>query len=230
MAELARRLQRLISANDSESDADLLYRFVTERDGLAFAAAGEPTRADGARRLSAGAAPPPRRRGRVPGHVHGPGPAGRGGEGPGGSWGAGSTGSRTGRALGRQEDGTGPGALGRRKWRDGLRMLPPTTASRPSCGKRLDRELAALPEVYRAALVACELEGLSRREAAVRLGWTEGTLSSRLARARSLLGAAVVPVRSRGARGGTDRGCRTGSRCGRVDGTDSSIGNTGGGR
>ncbi|QJW93339.1 RNA polymerase sigma factor [Frigoriglobus tundricola] len=51
----------------------------------------------------------------------------------------------------------------------------------------LDRELAALPDAYRAAVVACDLEGLHRRDAAVRLGWTEGTLSSRLARARALL-------------------------------------------
>jgi len=51
----------------------------------------------------------------------------------------------------------------------------------------LDRELAALPDTYRAAVVVCDLEGLHRRDAAVRLGWTEGTLSSRLARARALL-------------------------------------------
>jgi RNA polymerase sigma factor (sigma-70 family) len=48
----------------------------------------------------------------------------------------------------------------------------------------LDEELAGLPERHRAAIVLCELEGLSRREAARRLGVSEGTLSSRLARAK----------------------------------------------
>jgi RNA polymerase sigma factor (sigma-70 family) len=51
----------------------------------------------------------------------------------------------------------------------------------------IDRAVRKLPEVYRAAVVACDLEGLSRKDAAGRLGWTEGTLSGRLARARKLL-------------------------------------------
>jgi RNA polymerase sigma-70 factor (ECF subfamily) len=48
----------------------------------------------------------------------------------------------------------------------------------------LDEELGRLPERHRAAIVLCELEGLSRREAARRLSVSEGTLSSRLARAK----------------------------------------------
>jgi RNA polymerase sigma factor (sigma-70 family) len=51
----------------------------------------------------------------------------------------------------------------------------------------IDEELAKLPEHFRAAVLLCELEGLSREEAAARLKIPEGTLSSRLARAKGLL-------------------------------------------
>jgi RNA polymerase sigma factor (sigma-70 family) len=51
----------------------------------------------------------------------------------------------------------------------------------------LDEEVAGLPEHLRAAVVLCELDGLSRRDAARRLAVAEGTLSSRLAKARKLL-------------------------------------------
>ena len=51
----------------------------------------------------------------------------------------------------------------------------------------LDEEIARLPLRYREPILACELEGTSRQDAALRLGLPEGTLSSRLARGRELL-------------------------------------------
>src|SRR5271165_5105683 len=51
----------------------------------------------------------------------------------------------------------------------------------------LDRELSRLPEKYRAAIVLCDLEGQTRKEAARLLKIPEGTLSSRLATGRQML-------------------------------------------
>jgi RNA polymerase sigma factor (sigma-70 family) len=51
----------------------------------------------------------------------------------------------------------------------------------------LDQELARLPDRYRAAVVLCELEGKSIREAAQQLGCPPGTVASRLARGRGML-------------------------------------------
>ncbi len=56
-------------------------------------------------------------------------------------------------------------------------------------------EIAKLPEAYRSPVVLCELAGLTRNEAAKRLGIPEGTLSSRLAEARRRL---ARRLRSRG--------------------------------
>lgn len=51
----------------------------------------------------------------------------------------------------------------------------------------LDEELARLPERYRAVLIVCCLEGRSRDEAAVQLGWSQGQVKGRLERAREML-------------------------------------------
>jgi RNA polymerase sigma factor (sigma-70 family) len=59
----------------------------------------------------------------------------------------------------------------------------------------LDEEIAALPDHLRTAVVLCELDGVSRNDAATRLGIPEGTLSSRLGKARKTL---AHRVRKRG--------------------------------
>jgi RNA polymerase sigma factor (sigma-70 family) len=51
----------------------------------------------------------------------------------------------------------------------------------------LDEEIQALPEAFRGPFVLCQMEGLSREEAARRLGLKWGTLCSRLGRARERL-------------------------------------------
>jgi RNA polymerase sigma factor (sigma-70 family) len=51
----------------------------------------------------------------------------------------------------------------------------------------LDQALAFLPDRYRVVVVLCDLEGKTRTEAARQLGLPEGTVASRLARARRML-------------------------------------------
>lgn len=51
----------------------------------------------------------------------------------------------------------------------------------------LDEELSRLPEKYRSLLLLCDIEGKTRKEAAQELKCPEGTIAGRLARARAML-------------------------------------------
>jgi RNA polymerase sigma factor (sigma-70 family) len=56
-----------------------------------------------------------------------------------------------------------------------------------SASRWVDEELAKLPEIFRAAIVLCDLEGKTQEEAARQLGVPQGTVASRLARGREKL-------------------------------------------
>src|SRR5262249_51361735 len=69
------------------------------------------------------------------------------------------------------------------------RPAPGRPTADPDALAALDEEVAGLPEHLRAAVVLCELESVGRKDAADRLGIPEGTLSSRLGKARTVLAA-----------------------------------------
>jgi RNA polymerase sigma factor (sigma-70 family) len=60
-------------------------------------------------------------------------------------------------------------------------------ASTEDIAPAIHEEIERLPERYRVPIVLCCLEGLTREQAALRLGWRVGTVQSRLARGRERL-------------------------------------------
>jgi RNA polymerase sigma factor (sigma-70 family) len=81
-------------------------------------------------------------------------------------------------------------AARRRNHESRLRAQAPRTVSSPTWDDVqavLDEEVRRLPEAFRSAFVLCVLEGKSGPEAAAELGVKEGTVASRLARARCRL-------------------------------------------
>jgi RNA polymerase sigma factor (sigma-70 family) len=73
------------------------------------------------------------------------------------------------------------------------RKQPPAAPCEPAIDRWqelrpvLDQELARLPDKYRVVLIACDIQGKTRQQAAHQLGLPEGTVASRLSRARALL-------------------------------------------
>ena len=61
------------------------------------------------------------------------------------------------------------------------------SAGEPECWPELHEEVARLPAKYREPVVLCYLEGLTTDEASRRLGCPQGTILSRLSRARERL-------------------------------------------
>lgn len=80
-------------------------------------------------------------------------------------------------------------ARARRRAKEALVMPRTQESSEVPAGfcAAFDEELAQLPDKYREAVVLCDLQAKSRREAALDLGCAEGTVASRLARGRALL-------------------------------------------
>ena len=183
---LRRLLDRVGPVRDPASDAELLRRFAGERDEAAFAAL---VSRHGPMVLGVCR--------RVLGDHHGAedafqatflvlarraGDASRAGLGP---WLYGIA-HRTARKA-------RIAAARRRFHEEAAAALRPVTSGpaepTPDLGPLLDEEIRKLPVGLRAAVLLCDVGGCSRRQAAVHLGWPEGTLSGRLTAARRRLAA-----------------------------------------
>ena len=100
----------------------------------------------------------------------------------------------------------------------------PATRTADDLGPLIHEEIDRLPGRYRAPIVLCFLEGLTREQAAGQLRWPLGTLQSRLARGRRTAARAADPP-GRDALGGPARrdapgGDGAGGRAGRAGGRD----------
>ena len=82
----------------------------------------------------------------------------------------------------------------RRRAKERATLKPETQADDPASDlwPVLDQELSLLPEKYRAPVVLCDLEGRTQKKAAHQLGCPEGTVSTRLRAARSMLAKALT--------------------------------------
>ena len=82
-------------------------------------------------------------------------------------------------------------AIMKRNARESLMIARPESAQRElgwdDLVVVLDEELTRLPNYYRAVIVLCDVEGRTRADAANHLGCPEGSVSSRLSRARAML-------------------------------------------